>query len=155
LKPVGSRILSEKDSSMFGVNLRFLFGCIAFGFLLATGPGVRAGDEPLIPTALNECLPKIAPGMAMPEIEKVLTKAYPKAKARMGLWSGRTGYIDVQLDERFSISIAAEDRAERGPAVHKDQLIYVFDHTHKRRLELRQYDWDKAGAAAPEKEKRK
>ncbi|HLW66291.1 MAG TPA: hypothetical protein VKS79_13340 [Gemmataceae bacterium] len=139
---------------MSGIKLRFLFWFIAFAFLLAKAAGVHAEDQPLIPAALNECLPKIAPGMSMAEIEKVVTKAYPKAKARMGLWSGHTGYIDVQLDEQFSISIAAEDRRNGGPAVHKDLLIYVFDHTRKRRLELRQYDWEKA-AAAPEKEKPK
>jgi hypothetical protein len=127
------------------------FFAAAMLFLLA-GTGLRADNEPLIPEALNQRLPKIVVGMSMAEIEKALTPSYPKAQARLGVWSGQTGYIDVQLDESFSISIAGENGRNGQPVVHKDILIYVFDHRHKRRLELREYDWDKAGA---EKEKGK
>jgi hypothetical protein len=93
--------------------------------------------------------------MSMAEIEKALAPAYPKAKARLGLWSGQTGYIDVQLDERFSISIAGENGRDGQSVIHKDILIYVFDHTQKRRLELRQYDWDKAPGAPPAEKTKK
>jgi hypothetical protein len=123
--------------------------------LLMLRASLRADDQPLIPEALNQRLPRIVAGMSTAEIEKALAPAYPKAKARVGIWSGQTGYIDVQIDERFSISIAGENGRDGQSVVHKDILIYVFDHTQKRRVELRQYDWDKApGTAAAEKSKK-
>ena len=133
-------------------NSRFLAPIL---LLLTASTGIRAGDEPLIPEALNQRLPKIAAGMTVAEIEMALAPAYPKAKARLGVWSGQTGYIDIQLDDRFSISIAAENGRKGQTVVHKDILIYVFDQTQKRRLELREYEWDKVAAPAPEKVKEK
>ncbi|HEV3146987.1 MAG TPA: hypothetical protein VGZ47_24070 [Gemmataceae bacterium] len=109
----------------------------------------------MIPPALNERLPKITAGITSAEIEKILAPAFPKAKARLGTWSGQTGYIDVQLDERYSVSIAAQDSAQGGPVVHKDALIYVYDHVHKRRVEIKTYDWvNEQEKKAPEKGKK-
>ena len=127
------------------------------GLLLTVVPShLRAADEPLIPQAINERLPKIAAGMKYPEIEKVFSPAYPKAKARLGLWSGQTGYIDVQLDERYSLSIAGINGPNGEPVVHKDILIYVYDQGQKRRVEIRMYGWENVlEQRAAEKEKKK
>ena len=131
---------------------RCIGGVVASLFVLALAPlPSKANDESLIPRAINERLPKIVAGMPFAEIEKVFTPAYPKAKARLGLWSGQTGYIDVQLDERHSLSIAAQDSAKGGPVVHKDVLIYVFDHTRKRRVEIKSYDWADQPAQSKDK----
>jgi hypothetical protein len=141
---------------MIGISVRIFSRLLAPAFLLLmASPSLQAGDEPLIPEALNQRLPKIVVGMSMAEIERTLSPAFPKAKARLGVWSGQTGYIDLQLDDRYSVSFAAQNGRNGEPVVHKDILIYVFDHTRKSRLELREYDWGKAPAApATEKEKR-
>jgi len=125
------------------------------GVLLGLTPkALQAADEPLIPSAINERLPKIVAGMPYSEIEKVFSSAYAKAKARLGLWSGQTGYIDVQLDERYSISVAAQNGPKDEPVVHKDVLIYVYDHDRKHRVEIKTYDWgNQPEQRAPEKGK--
>jgi hypothetical protein len=140
---------------MCPITGRFASFFLVPALVFLIGPSsLRADDEPLIPAALNECLPKIVAGTSASELEKILVPAYPKAKARLGLWSGQTGYIDVQLDERFSLSVAAANGPVCQPVVHMDILIYVYDHKHKRRVEIKTYEWGDSGdARKPEKTK--
>ena len=80
--------------------LTFLFCCLA---TIQT----QAADEPLIPTPLNNVLLTIRPGMTTNQVESVLSTSYLKVKSRRGNWSGTTGYIEYQLDERFTLSVSS------------------------------------------------
>jgi hypothetical protein len=102
----------------------------------------RAADEPLIPPALNAVLPKIHAGMTIREIEAVLAPAYPSVKGQMSLWSGQTGYIDYKLDERHTLSVSSINRDGK-QVVHDEVLLYLYDWTSKRRLDLKIFEWEK------------
>lgn len=102
----------------------------------------KAAEEPLVPAALNAVLPKIHPGMSITEVETALSPAYPNVKGQMGRWSGQTGYIDYQLDERYSLSVSSITRKGR-EVVHDEILLYLFDRASKRRLDLKIFDWEK------------
>ena len=97
-----------------------------------------AADEPFIPAALNAVLPKIHARMSVSEVEAVLAPIYPKVKGQMSRWSGRTGYIDYQLDERYTLSISSITHDGK-QVVHDDQLLLLYDWASKRRLDLKAY----------------
>jgi RNA polymerase sigma factor (sigma-70 family) len=101
----------------------------------------KPGGEPLIPPPLNALLPKIVAGMKAQEVRKLLATAYPKVTYHQGVWSGQTGYFDFKLDDRYTVSVAAGTDPKRGDVVHKDGLIYIFDHPKKLRLEIKRYHW--------------
>lgn len=101
----------------------------------------QAEDEPLIPPALNAILPKISAGMKPAEVKKALAAKYPKVEYSQGVWSGGTGYFDFKLDERWTVSVAGDTDLRQGEVVHRDILIYVFDHANKQRIEIKKYSW--------------
>ena len=72
------------------------------------------------------------------EVEAVLAPIYPKVKGQMSKWSGRTGYIDYQLDERYTLSISSSTHDGK-QVVHDDQLLLLYDWASKRRLDLKVY----------------
>src|SRR5258708_16646781 len=100
------------------------------------GLQTQAANEPLIPTPLNSLLLEIRPGMTTNQVVGVLSPSYSKVIARMSEWSGQTGYIDYNLDERFTLSISSITRGGKEVA-HDDLLVYVFDCKSKRRVEIR------------------
>lgn len=101
----------------------------------------QAADEPLIPNALNSLLPKIRAGMTIREVEAVLATVYPNVKGAMSNWSGQTGYIDYQLDERFSLSVSSITR-DRQQVVHNNLLFYLTDRPAKHRVDIKSYFWE-------------
>ncbi len=123
--------------------LTFLSCCI-------TAMHVRAADEPLIPTPLNDVLLKIRPGMTTNQVLAVLSPSYPKVAGRMGDWSGQTGYIDYKLDERFTLSVSAVMRDGR-QLVHDNLLFYVFDWQTNRRVDIKLYFWEAKSHKEPVK----
>jgi RNA polymerase sigma factor (sigma-70 family) len=98
-------------------------------------------DQSLIPPPLNSLLPTISAGMTPKEVKKLLSTAYPKVEYRLGVWSGQTGYLDFQLNDRYTVSVAGSTDPERGTVVHPDIHLYVFDHPNKQRVEIKQYHW--------------
>jgi hypothetical protein len=125
------------------IILIFLFCCI-------TAVQVDAADEPLIPTSLNGLLLKIRPGMTTNQVLAVLSPSYPKVTARMGDWSGQTGYFDYKLDERLTLSMSSVMRDGR-KLVHDDLLFYVFDWRTKRRVDIKFYYCDNQSHKEPSK----
>lgn len=109
--------------------------------LAAFVQNLRAEDEPLIAPALNAVLPKITAGMKPEEVKKLLAAKYPKAEYSQGVWSGRTGYFDFKLDDRWTVSVAGDTDRTKGSVVHHDMLIYVFDRVNKHRIEIHMYSW--------------
>jgi len=103
-----------------------------------------AADEPLMPDGINQILGRVRPHMSEAELQRVVTKHYPDAKVVVGRWSGQTGYADVRLTDRFSISIAAYNAPNdfESRFVHQDMTIYVYDWERKRRINLSFHNWD-------------
>jgi hypothetical protein len=99
-------------------------------------------DQSLIPPPLNALLPRISGGMTPKEVKKLLATAYPKVEYRLGVWSGQTGYLDFQLNDRYTVSVAGQSVRDRGTVVHPDIHIYVFDHPNKQRVEIKRYHWN-------------
>ena len=120
--------------AMKSIYLACIVCCLA---LLRT----HAADEPLIPAQLNSVLQKIHPGMSTNDVAAVLSPSYPKVAARMGVWSGQTGYIDYKLDERFTLSVSSITRGGK-KVVHDDLLMYVYDWPAKRRVDIKVYYWE-------------
>ena len=96
---------------------------------------LHAADEPLIPAALNAVLPGIHAGMTIPEVEAVLSAAYPGVKGQTGHWSGQTGYVDYKLNERTTLSVSSITRDGKN-VVHFEILFYIFDWPSKRRVDV-------------------
>ena len=109
---------------------------------LALGFAVAQAAEPLIPEPVNRVLSQVRPGMTKDRLALLFSVAYPKATAQMGPWSGQTGYIDVILDSRYRVSIAAKFDSKQEEVVDDDLLIYVFDHEKKHRVEIREFWWE-------------
>lgn len=105
-------------------------------------------EEPFIPVALNAVLPKIHARMSISEVRAVFAPAYPKLEIQMGPWSGDVGYIAFKLNERHTVSISAITR-EGKDVVHDEILIYLYDWTAKRRIDLKIYDWEKQANKQP------
>ena|SRR5437879_3160487 len=120
----------------------------AFLFCCFTAIQTQAADEPLIPTPLNNVLLRIRPGMTTNQVLAVLSPSYPKVTARMGDWSGQTGYIDYKLDERHTLSVSSIARDGK-EVVHEEILLYLYDWPSKRRLDLKVYQWEKQAAKKP------
>jgi hypothetical protein len=108
----------------------------------------QSADEPLIPTPLNEVLLKIRPGMATNQVVSDLSTAYPKDAGHRGDWSGQTGYVDYQLDERFTLSISSVTRNGK-KVVHDDLLMHLYDWLSKRRVDIKLYYWEGQSHKAP------
>ena len=109
-----------------------------FVLLVFSMTAVAMAEDPLIPTALNGVLPRVHPGMSGAEVKAVLATVYPKIEAHLGEWSGQTGYIDFRIDDRYRISISAQNPPSGGPdektaIVHQDLIIYLFDEVRKER----------------------
>ena len=103
---------------------------------------VRAEELPLIPRPLNTVLGLISSGQTKAEVVQILTKAYPNVKyGGPSVWSGQTGYLGFQLDERYSISIAFAGNEDT--RVHCDLQFYLYDNAVKRRIDLRQFFWER------------
>jgi hypothetical protein len=121
-----------------------------FAFLLCCGAffQTQAADEPLVPAPLNAVISKIHPGMSIHDVETVLSTSYPKVAGHMGEWSGQTGYIDYKLDDRFTLSVSSMTRDGK-EVVHDEILMYFFDWSAKRRVDIKIYDWDKQPPKAP------
>jgi len=119
------------DHAMKTLILTFLSCCII-------AMHVHAAEEPLIPTALNDVLLKIRPGMTTNQVLAVLSPSYPKVAGRMGDWSGQSGYIDYKLDERFTLSVSSV-MSDGRQLVHDNLLFYVFDWQTKRRVDIKLY----------------
>ncbi len=120
---------------------------LAFLFCCAASFHAFPADEPLIPAPLNAVLPKIKAGMTIPEVEGVLSASYPKVSGQMSDWDGMTGYIDYKLDGRYSLSVASRNRMEGQKVIQVvgggDLFFYIYDWQTKRRIEIKQYDWEK------------
>ena len=108
----------------------------------------RAADEPLIPSRLNAVVSRIHSGMSIHEVEAVLATSYPKVAGRVGNWSGQTGYIDYRLDDRFTLSISSITRDGKD-VVQDEILMYLFDWSAKRRVDIKILDWDKQPPKTP------
>jgi hypothetical protein len=115
------------------IILTLLFCCL-------TALHTQAADEPLIPTPLNDMLLKIHPGMTTNQVVSALSTGYPKVAGRMGDWSGKTGYVDYKLDERFALSISSVTRNGK-QVVHDDLVMYLYDWQSKRRVDIKLYYW--------------
>jgi hypothetical protein len=86
--------------------------------------------------------------MSISDVEAVLVPAYPKVQGRMGDWSGQTGYIEYELDERYSLSVSSIARDGK-KVVHAGMLFYLYDWPSKRRLELKVFGWEKQTGTKP------
>ena len=95
---------------------------------------LHADDQPLIPEPLNRILPRITADMRVADAVAVLTSVYPKLKLSGGAWSGQTGFLDYQLDERYSISFSAYNRPNDD--VNFISKTFLDDHIRKLRIEL-------------------
>jgi len=118
-------------------RIRFI---ICFSFLV--GRPLFALDHQLIPEPLNSILPRITAGMKVKDILPMLTKSYPKVKQQVGDWSGQSGYVDFQLDERYTISFAAHSSLTGAKFLSDDVRTYLFDGQLKNRIEITRYQWD-------------
>jgi hypothetical protein len=99
-------------------------------------------NGPLLPLALNEILPRIDVGMTREQVVSLLAEKYPAVKAKQGVWSGQSGYMDFILDERYEIDVSAVNTPPgSSPTVNKDFIIYIFDQSVKQRIEIKQYHW--------------
>ena len=99
---------------------------------------------PLIPEKINSILGQIQPDMPEKELEKIVQSYYPKSKATLSIWSGRTGYVQFKISERYSFSVseynAPNDFESR--FVQKNMTIYVYDHEIQQRVNISLYNWD-------------
>lgn len=99
---------------------------------------LEKGNAPVIPEKINQLLGSIRPRMSEAQLQKLVKKHFPEAKAAHGIWSGQTGYVDFVLNDRFNISISEfnnpKDAASR--FVHEDMRFYVFDNATKRRTDI-------------------
>ncbi len=127
---------------MYPLNYIMKHTLLILLFCLGLLPSHAADDEPLIPAALNAILPKIHAGMTVRQVETVLAPAYPKVKGQMGDWSGQTGYIEYQLDGRYTLSVSSITRDGK-EVVHDEILFYLKDWPSKRRFDIKIYDWEK------------
>jgi hypothetical protein len=108
-------------------------------------------NEPLLPTGLNALLPEIIAGMAREDIQKVLSKVYPKVESQDGPWSGQTGYIGFKLDDQYSVMFSANIDARQKAVISSNARISVFDRVQKLRLDIVPYYWEKAERESGEK----
>ena len=76
--------------------------------------------------------------MTTNQVESVISTSCPKVSGRMGDWSGRTGYVDYKLDERFTLSVSSTTRDGKEIVQH-DLLMYLFDWQPKRRVDIKLY----------------
>ncbi len=100
---------------------------------------VRASDEQFIPAPLNDVMPKIHARMSIEEVEAILSAAYPHVSHRSGPWSGQTGYIEYDLDKRFTLGVAFVLSGHR-EIVDGNLLFSVTDATTKHRWDIKRYD---------------
>lgn len=120
-------------------------------FCCLTAIQMRAADEPLIPAPLNNVLLRIRSGMTTNQVQSALSISYPRVSSQISDWDGMTGYIDYELDERFTLSISSITRGGK-EVVHDDMLMYLFDWQSKRRVEIELYNWvGKPHKAPPQK----
>jgi hypothetical protein len=101
----------------------------------------RNAAAPLLPPALNAVLPKIQPGMTPDEVKGVLAVPYPKLERQDGPWSGQTGYVGFQLDDRHSILISARSDRAKGTVVSEEGPICVVDRARKTRVDITLHGW--------------
>jgi hypothetical protein len=84
-------------------------------------------EEPLLPPALNQILPKITAGLTSEQVASLLSEKYQGVKAVHGVWSGQSGFMDFILDERYRLSVSAVGTPQdsENPTVNKD-LLFIF-----------------------------
>jgi hypothetical protein len=124
-----------------------VFAFLSYGILIQTW----AADELLIPSELNAVISKIHPSMSTHEVETALSPSYPKVTGHRGDWSGRSGYIDYTLNDRFTLSVSSVTQDGKDiPEVAKDGFVMLlFDWSTKRRVDIKIYDWDKQPPKVP------
>jgi len=66
----------------------------------------------------------------------------------VGKVQGQTVYIDYKLDERHTLSVSSITRDGK-ELVHDEILLYLYDWSSKRRLDLKIYEWEKQTAKKP------
>lgn len=103
-----------------------------------------AADEPLFPDGVNQILGRVKPGLAESKLEEIVQTYYLGARAAVGDWSGRTGYVTFRLTSRYSLCVAEysdpKDLAIR--FVHTDMLFYLDDSEQQRRISISLGKWD-------------
>ena len=114
---------------------------------------LHADEEPLIPEPLNRVLPRITRDMRVTDAVAVLTSIYPKLKCSGGAWSGQTGFIIYDLDERYSISFSAYNRPNDG--VNFISNTFLDDHTRKLHIEINRNESNTSPNKKPTKTKSK
>lgn len=72
----------------------------------------------------------------------MLAPAYPNVKSQTGDWEECGGFIDYRLDERHTLSVSSIFRGGQ-KAVDEPTLFCVYDLPSKRRLELKDWNWEK------------
>ena len=101
-------------------------------------------EEPLMPDGVNQILGRVRAHMSESQLQKIVAEYYPDARVRVGRWSGQTGYADIKVTQRFSISIAEYNAPNdfESRFVHQDMTIYVYDWQAKRRVNISFHNWD-------------
>jgi len=114
-----------------------IFVCIFIAINLAIA---RADESAPIPLPPNSIFRRIVPGLKLEDVLKVLSTRYPDVK-RGGplMWSGQTGYVSFQLDERCTLSVAAQSKLDEVTVIHPSLKFYLYDNPRKLRLDIERY----------------
>ena len=91
--------------------------------------------EYFIPKEVNVVLGEITPEQEVSSLLKQIKKTYPNADGNVILWSGWTGIVSVNLDDRYSLMLPAYSDPENNwnhknlnnIFVHKDITINILD----------------------------
>jgi hypothetical protein len=115
---------------------------LVFAALFALGPGPE--EAPLVPESINRILGRITPEMPEEDLQSLVQEYYPHAEATMGVWSGQSGYVEFDLTDRYSISIAEYNDPQDFELrfVHPDLIFYVYDWQSQRRTDITFYEWE-------------
>ncbi|MBD3369000.1 hypothetical protein GF402_01400 [Candidatus Fermentibacteria bacterium] len=118
---------------------------IIFAARFAHGPS--ESDAPLLPESINRILSRITPEMSEEKLTDLVREYYPDAEATIGVWSGQNGYVEFELTDRYSISIAEYKDLQYFELrfVHPDLIYYVYDRRQKKRIDISLYEYGDRG----------
>lgn len=118
---------------------------IVFAALFALGPSEP--DAPLLPESINRILGRINPEMPEEELTHLVQEYYPDAEAKMGVWSGQSGYVEFDLTDRYTISVAEynDPRDFELRFVHPNLIFYVYDRQLRKRIDISLYEYGDGG----------
>ena len=113
--------------------------------LLASFPALSA-DALLLPSALNQVLLRIKPGMNGQQVKEQLQTIYPNADGGISDWSGKAGRIVFKLDKHLSIRFSALEPLSgtlsyKSAVLSANLRIGINDYANKRSFEIVELPW--------------